>query len=176
MGFDKIRDWCRGNKSRCAAMSCYSKIVALILLALCGSKCRLVAQDTVMCMLLDNAKYIVSAEVVDVGRKIGGEDGIVRYAALCRIERSFKGEWVANEYFAVEIVEPLTLQSKDSTLAAKSLITIGAHLIFFVSTRVVGQEHFLKESGLREIHALADDWLGIQACTPSMIFKISNLK
>jgi hypothetical protein len=136
------------------------------------------AQNLAFQNLASSSGIIVKANVLDFGRRMRFEDGVIEYSILCRVDESYKGTFQKNDTIRISIKEfsdDLGGRFSDSTSIKEKLIQKGKSLVFFLNKKPYGQEMMPSDSKLYPVYSTVDICLGVQAPTAEIIYYLEEL-
>ncbi len=91
----------------------------VIILILVISALNTYAQDILFKQMTNQSECIVNATVIEIGRKLGFEDGAVNYTITCIVNESYKGTFKVKDTVRIQIIEyTLNLGGRGDSLSA----------------------------------------------------------
>jgi hypothetical protein len=108
----------------------------VIILILVISAMNTYAQDSLFKRMTNQSECIINATVLEIGRKIRFEDGVVNYTITCVVNESFKGTCKVKDTVRIQIMEyTLNSAGRGDSLSAKEaekFIYKGASFVFLL--------------------------------------------
>jgi hypothetical protein len=95
------------------------------------------AQNEIFQTLISKSNTIVKTTVLEFGRRMRFEEGVVYYSVKCRVDVAYKGVFKQNDTIRIEITEFTNdLGGRFMDVKKDSLIQIGKPVLFFLSEKV----------------------------------------
>jgi hypothetical protein len=135
------------------------------------------AQNDIFQTLITKSNSIVKATVLEFGRRMRFEEGVIHYSVKCRVDVAYKGAFKQNDTICIEITEFTNdLGGRFIDENKDSLIKIGKPVLFFLSEKEFSLEQMVSDTKLEPVYSLIDICLGAQPPTPEMTYYLENIR